>query len=102
MTTQTATTNGADAVQRQAAADARDVQDACNLIAIVGCWHQHLIALHRADVYGDALINHPVCLAFLSKLNSLCRMTTEREMAAFDAIDQLQKGETAQYQVIPL
>lgn len=102
MTTRTVTANGADLVQRRAAHDAHDVQDACNIVAIVGCWHQHLIALHRAEVYGDALINHPVCLAFLSKLNSLCRMTTQREIAALDAIEQLRKGETAQYEVIPL
>jgi hypothetical protein len=102
MTPRTATANGANPVQQQAAADANAVQDACNLIAIVGAFHRHLLALHTAQVFGDDLTNHPVALTFVSKLNSLCRMTTERELAAFDAIGQLQRGETAQYEVIPL
>ena len=102
MTTRTATANGADPVQQKAAADANAVQDACNIIAIVGAFHGHLLALHRAQVFGDDLINHPFALAFISKLNSLCRMTTEREMAALNAIDLIEKGETVEYQVIPI
>lgn len=98
----TATASGADPTQQKAASDANAVQDACNLIAIVGCFHHHLLALHRNGVCGDDLINHPVALAFASKLNSLCRMTLDREMTAFDAIDRIQKGETAEYEVIPL
>ena len=102
MTTRTATANGADPVQQKAAADANAVQDACNIIAIVGAFHGHLLALHRAQVFGDDLINHPFALAFISKLNSLCRMTTEREMAALNAIDLIERGETVEYQVIPI
>lgn len=98
----TAIANGADPVQQQAAADANAVQDACNLVAIVGAFHRHLLDLHRSGVYGDDLINHPIALAFTSKLTSLCRMTTEREMAALDAIDQIERGESAEYEVIPL
>ena len=45
------------------------------IVAIVGAFHGHLLALHRAGVFGDDLINHPVALAFVSKLVSLCRMT---------------------------
>lgn len=77
-TTRTAIANGADAVQQQAAADANAVQDACNLVAVVGAFHRHLLALHQSGVFGDDLINHPFALAFVSKLNGLCRMTTER------------------------
>jgi hypothetical protein len=102
MPTRTATANGADPVQQQAASDANAVQDACNIVAIVGAFHRHLLALHRAGVFGDDLINHPVALAFVSKLNSLCRMTTEREMAALNAIDQIERGESFEYEVIPL
>ena len=40
---------------------------------------------------------NPTSLAFVSKLNSLCRMSTEREMAALDAIDTLQRGETVEW-----
>ena len=39
---------------------------------------------------------------FVSKLDSLCRMTLEREMAALGAIDKLQQEEDAEYEVIPL
>ena len=91
-----------DAVQQSAADDALAVQDACNLVAIVGAFHRHLLALHRSGVYGDDLINHPVAIAFTSKLNSLCRMSIIREAAAFDAIEQLRRGEASQYEVIPL
>ena len=98
----TAIANGSNEVERKAAEDANQVQDACNLVAIVGCWHQHLLALHRAGIGGDNLINHPTTLAFVSKLNSLCRMTTGREMAALDAIDRIVRGESVEYEVIPL
>lgn len=98
----TSTAHGSNEVERRAAEDANQVQDACNLVAIVGCWHGHLLAMHRAEIGGDNLINHPTTLAFVSKLNSLCRMTTVREMAAFDALDKLQQGESVEYEVIPL
>jgi hypothetical protein len=100
--TRTATANGSDPVVQQAASDAAAVQDAVNLVAIVGAWHRHLLAMHRANIYGDNLINHPVNLAFVSKLNSLCRMTFDWEMAALRAIDQIERGEAVEYEVIPL
>jgi hypothetical protein len=102
MTKRTAIANGADEVQRKAAADASAVQDAVNLMAIVGCFHRHLLDLHRSGICGDELINHPVALSFVSKLNSLCRMTIDREMAALSAIDRIQNGEAVEYEVIPL
>ena len=98
----TAIANGANEVECKAAADANEVQDACNLVAIVGCWHRHLLAMSHADIGGDKLINHPVSLAFVSKLNALCRMTFDREMAALQAIDKIQQGESVEYEVIPL
>lgn len=100
--TRTATANGSDPVQQQAASDAAAVQDAVNLVAIVNAWQRHLTAMHRANICGDNLINHPVNLAFVSKLNSLCRMTFDREMAALRAIDQIGHGELVEYDVIPL
>lgn len=102
MSIRTAVVNGSNPVQQQAAADGNAVQDACNLVAVVGCFHRHLLALHRSGVRGDLLINHPVSLAFTSKLNSLCRMTTDRELAALGAIDQIERGESVEYEVIPL
>lgn len=102
MSNRTAVANGTDPVQQQAAADGNAVQDACNLVAVVGCFHRHLVALHRGGVCGDLLNNHPVSLAFTSKLNSLCRVTTEREVAALGAIDRIERGESVEYEVIPL
>lgn len=89
-------------VQVLAARDALSVQDACNIVAVVGCFHRHLVALHRSGVCGDGLINHPVAVAFSSKLSSLCRLSLDREAAAFDALALLQQGEAVEYQVIPL
>ena len=102
MSNRTAVANGAESVQQQAAADANAIQDACNLVAVVGCLHRHLLALHRSGIGGDDLINHPVSLSFICKLNSLCRMTTDREVAALGAIDRIEKGEAVEYEVIPL
>jgi hypothetical protein len=102
MPTRSAVASGAAEVQRKAAADAVAVQDAVNIVAVVGCLHRHLLALHAANVYGDDLINHPVALAFVSKLNSLCRMTPTRELAALGAIDQITAGETVEFEVIPI
>lgn len=98
----TATANGHDEVVQKAAADANAVQDACNLVAVVGFFHRHLVALHQSGVSGNDLINHPVAIAFVSKLHSLCRMSLSREMAAFDAITKLEAGEDVEYEVLPL
>ena len=102
MSMRTANANGSDRVQQEVAADANAVQDAVNLVAVVGCFHRHLLALHRSGVCGDDLINHPVSLAFTSKLNSLCRITFKREMAAFNAVYRLQRGEAVEYEVVRL
>ena len=102
MSERTAVANGTDEIQRQAAADARTVQDAVNLVAIIGCFQRHLLALHRTGVCGDDLVNHPVSLAFVSKLNSLCRMSLGREIAAFEALDRICEGEAVMYDVIPI
>jgi hypothetical protein len=102
MTTRTAVADGADDTQRKAAADANQIQDAVNLVAVVGCFHRHLLAMSHNGVSGDDLLNHPVSLSFVSKLNSLCRMNLSREMAALSAIDRIQNGESVEYEVIPL
>ncbi len=91
-----------DEVQMAAAADALAVQDACNIVAIVGAFQRQLLALHRSGICGDDLINHPVAIAFTSKLNSLCRLSLARESAAFDCLAQLQRGEPIDYEIIPI
>lgn len=102
MPNQTTSANGSDPIQQKAAADANAVQDGVNLVAIVGCFHRHLLALSHAGVCGDHLNNHPVSLAFVSKLVSLCRMNFEREMAALDAVSRIENGEAVEYEVIPI
>lgn len=98
----TAIAHAHNEIVQQACSDASAVQDAVNLIAIVGSFHRHLLALRQAGVFGDDLNNHPVSLAFVSKLNSLCRMSLDRENKAFEALDRLQRGEDAEFEVIPL
>lgn len=102
MTKTTSIADGINQAVNAAAKDASEIQDAVNLIAIVGCFHRHLLALRQEGLRGDDLNNHPVSLAFVSKFNSLCQMTTEREMAAFSAVELIGQGERAEYEVIPL
>ncbi len=92
MSKRTAVANGADPVQQKAADDANPVQDGVNLIAMVGCFHRHLLALSRSGISCDDLNNPPVSLAFVSKMNSLSRMSLEREMAALSAIAPYREG----------
>jgi hypothetical protein len=94
--------NGSNEVERQAAHYATEVQDGCNLIAIVGCFHRHLIAMRDSGVCGNNLNNHPVTIAFISKLNALCRLTNSRETAALIAVDRIEDGEAVEYEVIPI
>ena len=94
--------NGTKEVERQAAHYAVEVQSGVNLIAIIGCFHRHLIAMRNASVCGDALNNHPVTIAFISKLNALCRLTDSREIAALIAVDRIENGESVEYEVIPI
>jgi hypothetical protein len=94
--------NGGDPIQQRAAADAIAVQDAVNLVAAIGCLGRHLLELQRSGICGDDLINHPVSLAFTSKLNSLCRMSLDRELAALDSTMRIENGGKVEYEVIPL
>ena len=43
-----------------------------------------------------------VSIAFVSKLNSLCRLTNGREIAALIAVDRIEHGEAVEYEVIPI
>jgi hypothetical protein len=100
--TKTAVAIGSDEAQRKAASDANAVQDGVNIVAIVGSFHRHLLALHSSGVRGDDLNNHPIALSFTSKLNSLCRMTACRELDSLRAVRQIEEGESVEYEVIPI
>jgi hypothetical protein len=94
--------NGVNEAEQKAARDANEVQDGVNIIAIVGAFHRHLLAMRDSGICGDNLNNHPVPIAFVSKLNALCRLTEAREIAALIAIDRVENGESVEYEVIPL
>jgi len=98
----TAIANGSNEAEQRAAKDATEVQDGVNLIAIVGAFHRHLLAMRDSGICGDRLNNHPVSIAFISKLNALCRLTEGRETAALIAIERIQGGEAVEYEVIPI
>jgi hypothetical protein len=98
----TAIANGSNEAEQKAAHYAVEVQSGVNLIAIIGCFHRQLLAMRDAGVCGDALNNHPVTIAFISKLNALCRLTDSRETAALIAVDRIQNGEQVEYEVIPV
>jgi len=93
----------ADHATRQAAKYAQLVQDGVNLRAIATQMLRDIDAMRQAqNLDGDAINNHPVVLAYLSKLNSLTRLTADREMAALTAINRLANGEDVESEVIPL
>lgn len=102
MEKRTAIADGQIEAHQKATKFANDVQDAVNITAIVGAFHRHLQALREAGCGGDELNNHPMTLAFTSKLNSLCRLDTMREANAFNACDRVAQGESVEYEVIPL
>jgi len=92
-----------DDATRQAAKFAQLVQNGVNLRAIVAQMLRDIDAMRQSqNLDGDAINNHPVVLAYISKLVSLTRLTTEREMAALAATDRLANGEEVESEVIPL
>ena len=88
----TAIANGSSEVERKAASDANAVQDGVNLIAIVGCFHRHLRAMRDSGVYGDNLNNHPVSIAFTSKLIAFAAWTTRVKSRLFAPSTALRTG----------
>jgi hypothetical protein len=71
---------------------AMQIQDACNVTAVLGEWHQQACMLRRyADLGGDDLRQHPAMIAFADKVQDLLgRPTWDETLKAFDAcVDQL-------------
>ena len=69
--------------ERNAARDALELQNCCNLTAFVGTMHKHLCAM-PFDTQGRS--DNPATLAFVSKINDLCQFSVEREAEAFHEI----------------
>ena len=102
MLKQIATSDGNIESIKKAASDAIAVQDAVNMIAVVGSFHRHLKAMRENGLSGDEINNHPVTICFASKISSLCRKTPSREADAFLASNKMANGENIQYEVIPI
>lgn len=102
MQTTTANADGRKPEIQNAASDALNVQDGVNLIAILNSWQRNLKALRDLGLGGDELNNHPISLAYTSKLVALTRLSTGREIEAFEAVERLKRGESANYDVIPI
>ncbi len=75
------------------AKEACEVQDACNLVAVVGGMHRALQCLMQEhNVFGDALRQHPVARAWADKVASLVGIQdlgNDNAMAAHEACTKL-------------
>ena len=89
--------------ERAACETAWEIQDACNLRALLAAWLEH-IDMIAAGLDGDEINSHPSTLAFLSKLNSLTHMNPRRESAALNVCREVARGRETdmEYEVIPL
>lgn len=94
----------ANTVTVKAARVALEVQDACNMLAVIGAMYrlmQEMRDANRADnvIYdGNAECQHPVVLMFLDKLNSLARtqvITSDQDEYVVDIYKRLSKAQDA-------
>ena len=98
MLKQTAIANGADPIQQSAAAEANAIQDAVNLVAIVGC----LQATARTSSKWRRPHQSSRLAGLHQQAQQPCRMSFEREIAALEAIGRIERGEIVEYEVIPI
>lgn len=97
------TTFRSDESTQRAAQNALAIQDAVNLRAILSQMLEDVDSMRKtAGLDGNGVNNHPVVLAYMSKLVSLTRLRTERELAGLQAIGQLVQGKDVECEVIPL
>lgn len=89
-------------IHQKVAQKVLDMQGAVNLRAITSSMVAQMDELRAVGITGDLLNNHPTVLAFVSKLNSLTRFDSSREMAAFNHLEDLKEGKPVTYEVIPL
>lgn len=69
------------------------VQDACNPIAVAGLLHQSMLELSRAGFDHPGVAGHPVTIAILDKLVSLCDYNTETMFDAHHECDLLSESD---------
>jgi hypothetical protein len=76
-------------VEKQLARKAVQIQDACNPIAVAGHLHQTFLALSREGLDHQAVSSHPITIAVLDKLVSLCDYSTDAALDAHSLCDTL-------------
>ena len=92
-----------DDATRQSAKFVLLIQEGVNLRAIVAQMLREIDAMRKSQkLSGSAINSHPVVLAYISKLVSLTQFSTEREIAALEAIERLANGDDVESEVIPL
>lgn len=94
--------NGQDLDNLNLACTALEIQDACNLIAIVGEFHRALKMMHSQGLDNNQVRFHPVTMCYLSKLKDLCRFDTKRENQGISQAIDLKNGQDIEFEVIPL
>ena len=87
----TAIANGSNEAERKAAKDANEVQDGVNIIAIVGAFHRHLIAIRDAGVCGDRLNNHPVTIGGAAYFGVIQQTTPCSSEQSADLVTELRR-----------
>lgn len=94
-----------DIVQKHAK-DALLMQDACNSGGVINSLADIKRALSKDALKTgtDAVNQHPIIIVILDKLNSLARIqgsgNLSRIMKAYDAVDRLSRGESAEWEVL--
>ena len=70
-----------------------EIQNACNLRAVVGEFGKVLDVLMKSKLYGDDLKRHPLTICMVSKIVSLTGFNSETESDAFQKLFEMTKGE---------
>jgi hypothetical protein len=66
-----------------------DVQDALNMVAVVGHWHHYLLLMFQEGMGTDAINLHPSTTLIIGKLIALNDFTDERESKAIAVVRKL-------------
>jgi hypothetical protein len=74
--------------EKEAIKFAWDIQDACNLTAVVGHWHKFLLDMFHEGLGTDAINLHPSTTLMISKLIALNEFCDVRERKAIDLVDE--------------
>ena len=93
---------------QELAKTAWQIQDACNLRAVVNEMDKVLDELSASGCFGDDLQNHPIVIAYVSKLMSLTRIESQNSRGfgwhqdGLGLCLELSEGKDVEYEVIPI